>query len=132
MARRRSDHSGVPEILWRYLTDQSTEEDRDSWDWDFMAHMPDRRHGEWNFSTMQAWQDYEQEILSAWIPAFPGTRPRCWWRFTFGEKKFKSWYKKHRLHPDHPKNVWLYLDDILPLIDQREFLEAHDLLMPGE
>lgn len=132
MPKRRNNHAGIDDITWRYLNDASTPEDRNTWDWDFLEHMPDRVNGSWGYTCRQAWEAHQDVILANWMRRHPGTRPRSWYRLSGAQEQLFEWYREHKLHPDHPRNAYLRLSDILDLIDQRAWLAEHGHLANDE
>lgn len=69
---RRGGQNRVDPVLWAYLNDQAHPSTSGSWAV-FVARDP-------NSSLLSAtWDRYRDEILSAWISKFPGSRPRTWW-----------------------------------------------------
>ena len=92
---RRERTSEIDEVSWRYLNDATTDQDREEphcW----LIDTLDFNLAEKDFpvvppptgkSTEQLWKEYGDEILRWWIKHQPGTRPRCWWRFSAPEPR---------------------------------------------
>lgn len=65
------------------------------------------------------WRAHRDAILADWIEATPGTRPSCWWMLDAPE-----------LPPE--RRTWNLRRHPIPAAEQREFLQRHGLLLPGE
>jgi hypothetical protein len=67
--------SELSEIAERFITECSTPEDKETWEY-YMLRFNRR------CVTSKLWGIYGAEITDAWIKTRPGTRPRCWWRYS--------------------------------------------------
>jgi hypothetical protein len=112
-------------VSWRYLNDATTDQDReephcwliDTLDFnltekDFPVVPPPTGK-----STEQLWKEYGDEVIRWWIKGQPGTRPRCWWRFTAPEPR-----REVPVGPDAPPTVE----------SEAAYLKRLGLLLPGE
>ena len=92
---RREQVSEIDEVSWRYLNDATTDQDREEphcW----LIDTLDFNLTEKDFpvvpsptgkSTEQLWKEYGDEVIRWWIKDQPGTRPRCWWRYSAPEPR---------------------------------------------
>jgi hypothetical protein len=121
---RRERTSEIDEVSWRYLNDATTDKDREEHGWlidtlDFNLTGKDAvvvppPTGK---STEQLWKEYGAEVIRWWIKDQPGTRPRCWWRFSAPDAC--------RAKPTSP-------NDIPTFKSQAAYLKRLGLLLPGE
>jgi hypothetical protein len=99
---RRERVEEIDGVSWRYLNDATTDQDRaeEGWLLDTLEFnlLPAADAIESNRgipvvdpptgkSTEQLWADYGRDIVKWWINDQPGTRPRCWWRFSAPEPR---------------------------------------------
>ena len=122
---RRERTSEIDEVSWRYLNDATTDQDReephcwliDTLDFnltekDFPVVPPPTGK-----STGQLWKEYGDEVIRWWIKDQPGTRPRCWWRFSAPEPR-----REVPVDPDDPPSFE----------SQAAYLKRLGLLLPRE
>jgi hypothetical protein len=68
------------------------------------------------------WRQYGPEIVARWVRKRPGTRPRCWWRFSSGLQRCRREKFPHVLLP---------IEGCIPS-DQRQWLGERGYLVKGE
>jgi hypothetical protein len=125
--RREREAPEIDGVSWRYLNDATTDEDRRDEAWLLFTlefnMLPVERALESNGaipvvdpptgkSTEELWAEYGEDIVKWWIKDRPGTRPSCWWRYSYSAPD------PHREAPDPEA--------------QTAILKQHDLLLPGE
>ena len=76
--QRRS--AGISDLAWRFLNDASTDEDRDTLEHFILEYNELSLHTQHRTETL--WRLHGDEVTAIWIKHKPGTRPRCWWRFS--------------------------------------------------
>jgi len=89
---RRERVLEIDEVSWRYLNDATTDQDRQDHGWlmatlDFNLTDTAVEPPPTGKSTEQLWAEYGKDIVNWWIKDQPGTRPRCWWRFSAPEPR---------------------------------------------
>ena len=112
--RKRKSHmrrEPITPTALAFLYDEQMPEDGNVWE-DFSLrynHAPLSTDGWEGGDAAKLWAEHGPEVTAAWIKAHPGTRPRCWWRFSAPR------------HPEqHPHRFW-------PAIDPRRHVGG-----PGE
>jgi hypothetical protein len=68
-------------------------------------------------STEELWKEYGAEVIRWWVKDQPGTRPRCWWRYSAPEPR-----RAMPTGPNDPPTFEL----------QAAYLKRLGLLLPGE
>jgi hypothetical protein len=85
--RRVRNDADIDELSWRFLCDATTPEDEtaDESKWLMLtlrfnettvAEPPTGKQ------TSQLWEEFGPSIVAWWVEENPGTRPKCWWKFT--------------------------------------------------
>ena len=99
---RRAHHrrAAVSPTAWAFLNDQPMPEDHDEWE-EFAL---DYNH---NDEAAKLWEVHGDEVTAAWVRERPGTRPRCWWRFS-----------APRLAEQQPHQFWPDIDSRRHLVSE--------------
>jgi hypothetical protein len=91
--RRARSGPEIDEVSWRYLCDATTPEDDAEYGWRLITleFGDDGRPGidpsPTGKTAKQLWAGYGHDIVKWWAGERPGTRPRCWWRYTAPEPR---------------------------------------------
>ena len=144
---RNRRHAEISEVAWRFLNDAPAPGDSDTWE-HFMLKYNHHDHGR-GYSCEDLWNLYADEITAAWIKERPGTRPKCWWRYS-APRRAAQGHQKH-MHPlIEPRRVLSgsattedrapagdfgipqFHDESERIESQAAYLKRHGLLTPDE
>ncbi|WMT78857.1 hypothetical protein [Bradyrhizobium sp. Ash2021] len=88
--RRERSEPEIDEMSWRYLCDASTPEDKERW----LYHTLDFDELELAIEepptgkrTSELWAEFGDKVVAWWAKERPGTRPRCWWKYSAKEPR---------------------------------------------
>jgi hypothetical protein len=148
---RNIRHADISELAWRFLNDGSIPEDYNTWEF-FMLQYNHFDHAT-GYTSESIWELYADEITATWIKEKPGTRPKCWWRYS-APRKAEQGHRKHMFPLIETRRVLLgpaTTEDRVPAGDfgiprihcesnrtagqiesQAAYLKRHGLLTPDE
>ncbi|MCC2651908.1 MAG: hypothetical protein K0R41_3207 [Geminicoccaceae bacterium] len=87
--RRNALDPSIDLCSWDFLHDATTLDDEREHSWqlislsagDDASFHPDKK------TARELWNEHGKAVLSWWVKANPGTRPKCWWRFEAPEPR---------------------------------------------
>jgi hypothetical protein len=91
--RRARSEAEIDGVSWRYLCDATTPEDDEEHGWRLITlefgddGWPSIDPSPTGKTAKQLWAEYGQDIVKWWAGERPGTRPRCWWRYSAPEPR---------------------------------------------
>ena len=79
--RGRAKSAAISDEEWAFLNDQPTPKETHGgfvrWSLEYNCAL-----GTGEPVTERLWAEWSGDVLAGWLAARPGTRPRCWWRYS--------------------------------------------------